>query len=361
MRKMIALSCLLLLGAGCGEPTGVMEAVTNVGSMIQERMERDEAVPKETSVVFPVDEYIARRNLKAFGEYIQDRFTGYHVADDIEFTDIMEAVPVRAIADGEVLEKKEFISGYGGVARILHHVNGEQVTAIYGHLDFDGVELQEGDQVTKGQVIARLGEKGPKTDGERKHLHFGLYKGDERRINGYEASASSVDTWINPTSFFLEQGLDAKGLARLYEDENEPGTTYENLSFLIPEGMEVEYIPSIQSLNIFSVDGEGTARERSQIFIRFFDASSFLTLNTVTIHSMEDLEIGEENYTARRYDIEKNAGVADFPEQPSWRNERHIVTDTRKSDGFTRYFVTAKNPELDMAVYEAFLKNVVLK
>jgi hypothetical protein len=68
--------------------------------------------------------------------------------------------------------------------------------------------------------------------------------------------------------------------------------------------------------------------------------------------------LGQENYIARRYDIEKNAGVADFADQPSWRNERHVVTDFRAGDGYTRYFVVAANPDLDPKVYETFLKRV---
>jgi hypothetical protein len=61
---------------------------------------------------------------------------------------------------------------------------------------------------------------------------------------------------------------------------------------------------------------------------------------------------------ARRYDIEKKPSQADFPFQPVWRNTRHIVTDFRQKEGPTRYFVVAKNPDLDMDTYEEVLASM---
>lgn len=364
MRHIILFFVIALLGAGCAaapSQTASVKAPSTESAEPAVPVQNNEAQHVEMSVAFPVEEYVERRTLKAFGEYISDRFNGYHVGDDIEFTDRADRVPVYAIADGTVLEKKDFVSGYGGVMRIRHDVNGETVTAIYGHLDFADVEIAEGDRVAKGDLIAHLGEQGPATDGERKHLHFGLYANAARRINGYEATRDGVRNWLNPSRFFTEQGLEARGRERAFDPAAEPGSAFAELSFTVPAGMEIEYVPAIQSLNVFSVMGDGSARERSQIFIRYFDASDFLTLNSVTIHQTEDLTVGGENYPARRYDIEKKSGFADFPEQPAWRNERHIVTDTRKSSGLARYFVIAKNPDLDMRVYEQFLDGVELK
>lgn len=71
--------------------------------------------------------------------------------------------------------------------------------------------------------------------------------------------------------------------------------------------------------------------------------------------------MGTGDYVARQYDIEKNADVADFADQPSWRNERHIVTDFRSAEGYTRYYVVAANPELDPEVYEEFLASMTIK
>ena len=72
------------------------------------------------------------------------------------------------------------------------------------------------------------------------------------------------------------------------------------------------------------------------------------------------MTVGVGDYEARRYDIEKKTGVADFVDQPAWRNERHIVTDFHDSDEYDRYYVFAANPEIDMAVYEALIGSIMI-
>jgi len=143
-------------------------------------------------------------------------------------------------------------------------------------------------------------------------------------------------------------------------DEASPGAEIFKLSFKIPEGMNVEFIPEIEALNIYSEEGEGTTLDRSQIFVRYFDANRFLTLQTVQIYSTLDLTVGAESYVARRYDVEKLPGITNFPSQPDWRNERHVVTDFRGEEGFTRYYVVAGSPELDMAIYESVLQSMAV-
>jgi len=50
--------------------------------------------------------------------------------------------------------------------------------------------------------------------------------------------------------------------------------------------------------------------------------------------------------------------VADFPYQPSWRNERHIVTDFKTGPNYARFYVVAKNPELSENIYKAVLAGI---
>ncbi len=140
-----------------------------------------------------------------------------------------------------------------------------------------------------------------------------------------------------------------------------PGPEFKNLFFVLPHGMSAEYISSIQSLNLYETEGGGSTIDRSKIFIRYFDANRFLTLPTVTIFETADLTVGTEGYVARRYEIEKKPGIPGFPGQPAWRNRRHIVTDTRKRDGFGRYFVIAKSPDLELSAYEAFLSSIKIE
>ena len=321
-------------------------------------------------IVLPIDETIVKYEVifKGFGEYIQDRFTGYHVGEDIEVPEVREApeVPVRSIADGTV-RFVDWVSGYGGLVVIQHAIDDKIINSLYGHLDVSSIKIKVGDAVSVGQTFGRLGEgKTEETDGERQHLHFALYEGDELRKNGYEKNAEDVKKWMNPTDFFLAHVIPlfkSEGMhwmPRSFSELVIPAEAREQFSidFQIPDYWDAEYIPSLKAINLYDRAGQGSARERSQMFIRYFDASEFLTLPSVTIHDTKDLFVGKNQYTARRYEIEKKPAVADFFDQPSWRNERHIVTDFRGQEGKTRYYVVAGNPALDIAVYEEALQSM---
>lgn len=359
MRNIAFISLLILIGAGCTASSTIVKETKQIDQAGSEQVDMEVEV-SDSMVVLPIDQYLNRRSQKVFGEYIQDRFTGYHVGDDIEYGDQLEEVAVLSIAEGIVLYRQR-TSGYGGLIIVEHTIDNRKVRALYGHLDLESTPIEIGSEVVKGQLLANLGDhQSIETDGERKHLHFGLYEGSDLRLQGYESSALKVDDWINPQDFFSSYGLNMITRSRQFDSVVDLGGNIFQLSFTVPAGMEVEYIPAIESLNIFSMSGEGTARQRSQIFLRYFDANRFLTLGTVTIHSQDDLTVGTANYTARRYDIAKKTGVADFSQQPDWRNDRHIVTDFVKGEGFGRYYVVAANPELDQAVYEAFLVGVTI-
>lgn len=128
----------------------------------------------------------------------------------------------------------------------------------------------------------------------------------------------------------------------------------------IPNNWQAEAITSINAINIFdpTISGENNL-EKSQIFIRFFEANSFLTLNTVTIYAKENTIINAR--PAVVYDIEKKSNVANFVSQPLWRSQRHIVTDIRTSDSNpTIFYVIAKSPNLDQEIYDNFLNNLNL-
>ncbi|MFA7286225.1 MAG: M23 family metallopeptidase [Patescibacteria group bacterium] len=326
----------------------------------QEVSDKEEKLGTVQTIYFPVDGYLSRRTFKSFGEYIEDRFTGYHVADDIEFTDVTDDVPVVSIAEGTV-RRAEHISGYGGLVIIRHTLPTGEVNALYGHLDLANTKLQVGDVVAAGSRVGVLGQGGSTaTDGERKHLHFGLYSGEDVRLQGYEKIASRVASWINPTDFFTDNGVVLEEQGRMFDQKSERDGEEFPIQFWLPRGAEVEYVPQIKALNVFSLSGSGTARERSLFFIRFFDADSFQTLSTVMVHSKENTVVGAEQYSARRYDIEKKDSATDFPFQPLWRNERHIVTDVTTGSGFRRYYVVAKNPTISEDTYKDFLKSLVI-
>lgn len=344
---------LALLGAGCSVPPSAAPAPTTP-------LDTSGVKPAEAEAVLPIAGYASRRTYKMFGEYISDRFSGYHIGDDVEYGEVKTEVPVIAIAQGTV-RKIGRVSGYGGVVIIQHTVGGKKVNAIYGHLDLASSKLRVGASVARGDFIANLGDgESTETDGERKHLHFALYEGDELRLSGYEKNADDVRRWLNPTDLFLQHKVELPDYSRAYNPNLDLGGSSFKIRFAIPGGMEVEYVPQLKALNIFTIKGEGTARERSQLFIRYFDASGFQTLSGVTVYDTKDITVGQGKYAARRYDIEPKPGVADFAHQPAWRNARHIVTDFTGGNGVARYYVVAKNPKLTDNMYEAVLASMQL-
>lgn len=123
----------------------------------------------------------------------------------------------------------------------------------------------------------------------------------------------------------------------------------------IPVDWVAEAIPEIEAINLYDPAAPGdTNLEKSQVFIRYFRANTFLTLSTVTIHTQSDRTLNGR--PARTYEIEKLSSVADFAHQPSWRNDRHTVTDIRAIDASPSiFYVLARRPDLDSSVYETFL------
>ncbi|MBI4359620.1 MAG: M23 family metallopeptidase [Candidatus Jacksonbacteria bacterium] len=128
---------------------------------------------------------------------------------------------------------------------------------------------------------------------------------------------------------------------------------------LIPPSYQVEYVAQLESINIYDPAAEGESiRDKSQIFIRKFSANAFLTLNTVDIFSREEKMVGR--HKAILYDIQKKQSVADFPDQPKWRNERHQVLDVRHAEiNPSIFFVFAYNPALGDAEFQRFINSII--
>jgi len=355
MNKVFILGISLFIVIGLGVFYSLTQTSQNEGSETRKAVKTKE---ESRAVLLPIAEYQQRRTFNSFGEFSQGTLAGYHVGEDIEYTDVLlREVPVRAIAQG-VVRRIGNVSGYGGVLVVLHTIGERKVYAIYGHIDFASSDLSQGDHVQKGEFLANLGDhESEETDGERKHLHFALYEGTELRLQGYESSSQAVESWINPHNFFEEYGYDMQSPVRTFNPKTELGGSTYSLEFHIPQGWEVEYVRAMDALSLYTLSGRGIALERSQVFIQHFDATSFLTLSTVIIHGVEDTIVGE-GYTARRYDIEKRAQVSPFTGQPSWRSERHDATDFRKGVGRTRYYTVAARPGLETKIYEDILASI---
>jgi murein DD-endopeptidase MepM/ murein hydrolase activator NlpD len=78
--------------------------------------------------------------------------------------------PVYAIADGEVIYAGDGLKGYGNVVILRHD---RKTSSLYAHNS--ELKVKQGDQVTKGTLVALLGNTGHSTG---PHVHFEIRDGD---------------------------------------------------------------------------------------------------------------------------------------------------------------------------------------
>lgn len=83
--------------------------------------------------------------------------------------------PIYAIADGVVTYSEVSDYGFGNHVRIVSTINGEQVEALYAHMQMNSSPLKLGDVVKVGDFIGLVGSTGTSTGS---HLHF------EIKLNG---------------------------------------------------------------------------------------------------------------------------------------------------------------------------------
>jgi murein DD-endopeptidase MepM/ murein hydrolase activator NlpD len=163
---------------------------------------------------YPIDNFRQGITKKPFAIFVSptsspvypERFTGYHTGVDIEstITASSNSISVYSIADGLVLESGR-LAGYGGYAAIQHQIDGVKILAIYGHLNPKNV-MKRGVIVKAGQIIDNLGKAySAETDGERQHLHFGLYIGEGVNLAGYVQNIDDLGLWLDPVKFFSEK------------------------------------------------------------------------------------------------------------------------------------------------------------
>ncbi|MEK7067480.1 MAG: M23 family metallopeptidase, partial [Patescibacteria group bacterium] len=129
-----------------------------------------------------------------------ERFSGYHTGIDLEIFSNEAGIPVeaRAVCGGTLL-KKDYVSGYGGVAAQSCTLDGALITVLYGHLKLDSIALSVGDTISAGDFLGILGAGyTSETDGERKHLHLSFRRGEEIDLRGYAADKAELDNWIDP-------------------------------------------------------------------------------------------------------------------------------------------------------------------
>jgi len=185
-------------------PVASIEPVSSVSSQLT-TSPKPQPLPTH---IEPVANFAERVTKKPFGIHVTpqdspvqpEHFTGYHTGADSEYGDVDSDVPVHAVADGEVVLSR-LAQGYGGVMVIRHTKNDKTFLALYGHLKPSSI-LKTGTKVSAGEQIAILGKGfSAETDGERKHLHFAIIKGDTVTIKGYVQTKAELDGWEDPVTF----------------------------------------------------------------------------------------------------------------------------------------------------------------
>jgi len=173
---------------------------------------QNEAVLPQSDLYPPLDRVAERVSKKTFGLFVTkknspiqpERFQGFHTGIDLEvFAEELKIdVPVLAACSGQIKMKKR-ATGFGGVMVTSCKLEGQDITAVYGHLKLESVSKNVGDSVQVGEKLGILGAPySDETDGERKHLHFGFHKGTVVNILGYVQNETELKNWINPCVYF---------------------------------------------------------------------------------------------------------------------------------------------------------------
>ncbi len=149
--------------------------------------------------------------LENLQEEITNNYSSYHEAVDIvgEGSNLDNVV---AISDGKVeMVAKDFkytdhntqgTDTYGNFVKIQHE-NGKKT--LYAHLKYDSVDVNVGDEVSKGQKIGSMGETG---NAYGAHLHFEVRNEDETRENPIEYLKGNASLDPAPKVEFKEEATE---------------------------------------------------------------------------------------------------------------------------------------------------------
>lgn len=202
MKKALLIISTLFLTACAPFPSPPTEE--QVSDVPVAEMNMEEIKPKAEVI----SNALARVTKKPFGIKVSpsdspvspERFAGFHTGADFEAFEGEEDADVEifSICDGPMVLKRT-ATGYGGVTIQRCVLEGISVTVVYGHLKLDSIEAEVDDFVNKGNKIGILGDGYSKeTDGERKHLHLGIHKGNTVNLLGYVQDPDLLNDWIDP-------------------------------------------------------------------------------------------------------------------------------------------------------------------
>jgi murein DD-endopeptidase MepM/ murein hydrolase activator NlpD len=211
-RKIIFLLCALLAIISFIYVLSILKLSnlnSNANQLQETTLNKQKQSSERSSLSVPMTDWQQRVTVRPFGikispkERPNDRFFGYHSGADFEIFPGEEnnQIDVRAICSGPLLQKNTAL-GYGGVAVQECMISGETMTIIYGHLKIQSISWQPGQEILAGEKIGILGKgASTETDGERKHLHLGIHKGEGLDIKGYVQSLEELRDWLDPVEY----------------------------------------------------------------------------------------------------------------------------------------------------------------
>ena len=156
-----------------------------------------------------IQEYAAAAGIRAEGDFtnnpagtIQWPFAvGVHIGDHFGYRNCAGCssdhggqdfnpglgAEIQAIADGTVAVSTDSGGSLGVVMMIDHMIDGELVTSVYAHMEYDSRRFEVGDTVHVADVIGTTGDTGMSTG---PHLHF------EIRIGGVDGTKVDPLEWL---------------------------------------------------------------------------------------------------------------------------------------------------------------------
>jgi murein DD-endopeptidase MepM/ murein hydrolase activator NlpD len=156
-----------------------------------------------------IQEYAAAAGIRAEGDFtnnpagtIQWPFAvGVHIGDHFGYRNCSGCssdhggqdfnpglgAEIQAIADGTVAVSTDSGGSLGVVMMIDHMIDGELITSVYAHMEYDSRRFEVGDTVRVADVIGTTGDTGMSTG---PHLHF------EIRIGGVDGTKVDPLEWL---------------------------------------------------------------------------------------------------------------------------------------------------------------------
>jgi murein DD-endopeptidase MepM/ murein hydrolase activator NlpD len=177
--------------------------VTIDGAIVAQSVQR-EGYESQT-----VEEYARAAGIRAEGDFINNPAgtiqwpfrVGVHIGDRFGYRNCAGCsvnhggqdfnpglgAEIQAIADGVVSNSTDSGGSLGVVMMIDHVINGEKITSVYAHMEYDSRRFEVGDVVEVGDVIGNTGSTGMSTG---PHLHF------EIRIGGINGTKVDPLEWL---------------------------------------------------------------------------------------------------------------------------------------------------------------------